>query len=82
MPLYLRETLRVLLHILFLVSPHLFLFVCSSTYFPGGMEITASLRRLVPENGTVIVEVRRADEHGSTTLKFMARVGQTPPGAE
>lgn len=63
-------------YILPLVSLHLFLFMCPSTYFPGVME-APFLRMLVPANGGAIIERRWTDDRGNpSSYRITTWVGQ------
>lgn len=65
-----------------LVSLHLFLFMYSSTEFPGWMEV-ALLRVAIPADGGAIIERRWVDGRGNPTMyRVITWVGQPPPVVE
>jgi hypothetical protein len=66
--------------ILPLVGLHLFLFVCLSAYFPGGMKV-GILRMLVPANGRAMIERWWVDNRGNpSSYRVTTWVGQAAEG--
>jgi hypothetical protein len=62
------------------VSLHLFFFMRSSTYFPGGMEAVFLIGRVIPANGGAIVERWWIDDRGNPAWsRITTWVGQPPP---